>query len=122
MKGDIFQLEENLRVAMERSDIAALDTLIDEELIFTTHAGQVISKADDLAIHQSGLLRFESIQLSEQHVRWLTDVAVVSVTADIRATFQGERADGVFKFTRVWAKRAEGEYQVIAGHACAKAT
>jgi len=50
----IIEIEERLRQAMLNSDVAELDALIAPELIFTSYLGQLVSKQQDLAIHQSG--------------------------------------------------------------------
>ena len=113
---DILEAEESLRAAMESSNVDVLDQLIHDELIFTTHYGDVISKAEDLNVHRSGDLLFEGIDLNEHKILIQEDIAVVSVTATIEATFCGDRADGSFKFTRVWSK-SDGALKVIAGHA-----
>jgi hypothetical protein len=42
-----------LRAAMLSNDVDALDTLLDDDLIFTIPTGQIISKHDDLAAHRS---------------------------------------------------------------------
>jgi len=115
-KEEILEAEECLKAAMESSNVDVLDQLIDDELIFTTHYGDVISKADDLSVHRSGNLILEAIDLTEHKILIQEGIAVVSVTAMIKATFCGDRADGRFKFTRVWSKSG-GVLRVIAGHA-----
>jgi Domain of unknown function (DUF4440) len=57
-ESQIVQIEERLRQAMLNSDVAELDALIAPELLFTTYFGQVFSKQEDLALHQSGKLKF----------------------------------------------------------------
>jgi len=64
----VVELEERLRQAMLHSDVAALDALIAPELIFTNHLGQIISKQEDLAIHQSGALKLRELTPSEQRI------------------------------------------------------
>ena len=54
MDTEIRQLEEALRIAMLTSDVAALDGLIADALIFVGHSGEVFGKQDDLALHRSG--------------------------------------------------------------------
>jgi hypothetical protein len=54
LQSKIVELEERLRQAMLRSEVSVLDKLIAPELIFTNHLGQLVTKQDDLASHQSG--------------------------------------------------------------------
>ena len=53
----IRQLEERLRQAMLKSDVAELDALIDDRLLFIGPDGAVFSKKDDLDLHRSGAER-----------------------------------------------------------------
>lgn len=110
--------EERLRAAMETSDVSELDALISSDLVFTTHLGQILSKQDDLEIHKSGMLKMEKLTLSEQNIIFKGDVAIVTTLAEITAQFQGQPANGKFRFTRVWANQEE-RWQAIVGHASA---
>ncbi|NJR63493.1 MAG: nuclear transport factor 2 family protein [Cyanobacteria bacterium CRU_2_1] len=51
-------LEDSLRQAMLTSDVAMLDKLIGNDLVFTMHTGSVINKQDDLEAHRSGKSTF----------------------------------------------------------------
>jgi hypothetical protein len=61
MEEQILEAEELLRVAMLRSGVGALDGLLAPELIFTNHLGQLLGKKDDLATHESGLLKVNEL-------------------------------------------------------------
>lgn len=75
----IAKSEEQLRLAMLRSDVNSLDKLLAPELIFTNHLGQVLTKKDDLVAHQSGTLKIEVLTPSEEHIQLIGDVAIVHV-------------------------------------------
>ena len=62
----ILAIEERLRQAMLTSNVAELDELIAPELIFTNYSGQLVTKQQDLAIHQSGILKFSVLTPYEQ--------------------------------------------------------
>jgi ketosteroid isomerase-like protein len=98
------------------SDIVMLDKLLASELLFTNHLGQCMSKKDDLEAHRSGVLKLEQIKLSDQLLKIHNDLAIVSVRADISGRFAGEQSHSDFRFTRVWCKDSNNEWQVIAGH------
>ena len=55
---EIVEVEMRLRFAQLSGDVAALDALIPEELLFTGPDGQLGTKAQDLAAHGSGAVRF----------------------------------------------------------------
>jgi ketosteroid isomerase-like protein len=113
----IVEAENQLRTAMLRSDVPALNELLAPALIFTNHLGQLLDKDDDLAAYRSGVLKVVSLEPSEQHVRALGDVAVVSVRMQLSGTYEGAPANGDFRFTRVWARSQQERWQIVAAHA-----
>lgn len=108
--------EEQLKQAMLKSDIKALDKLLSSELIFTNHLGQRMTKQDDLEAHRSGMLKIEEITLSEPQLRITDDTAIVSVQAHIAGVFAGTPSESVLRFTRVWKITSNQVCQVIAAH------
>lgn len=116
LQEQIMQVEDRLRTAMLSSDVAALNELLAQDLIFTNYLGQLLGKDDDLAAYRSGVLKVVSLVPSEQHVRALGDVAVVSVRMQLTGTYEGSPANGDFRFTRVWV-RSQETWQVVAAHA-----
>jgi ketosteroid isomerase-like protein len=113
----IVNAEARLRTAMLQSDIGALDELLAPELIFTNHLGHLLNKENDLASHRSGILKVKELKPSEQHVRLHGDVAIVSVRMQLLGTYDGNPANGDFRFTRVWALSSDGTWHVVAAHA-----
>jgi ketosteroid isomerase-like protein len=115
-KTKIQQCEERLKAAMLQSDVSALDELLAADLLFTNHLGQLMSKQDDLNAHRCGMLKIDNIEISEQRLKMLDNVAVVSVRARIRGSFAGESSESDFRFTRIWHKTSNGNWQVTAAH------
>ena len=113
----ILAAEEQLRVAMLGSDVSALDELLAPELVFTSHLGQVLKKEDDLAAHQSSLVKINELTPSEQIVQIHADVAVVSVHVHLSGSYASTPSEADFRFTRLWALSSDGSWQVVAGHA-----
>lgn len=113
--------EERLRQAMLQSDVNALDALIAPDLLFTNHIGQRITKAQDLATHQSGIFRLSALTPSEQHIQLHADFAVVSVLMHLQGHYDGTPIDLHLRYTRVWWQTAEGALNIVAGHASAVA-
>ena len=107
-------LEERLIEAMKASDVATLDRLISDELIFTSHNGQFFTKEADLAAHRSGDIKIFDITIGEMYMKQFDDVVIVSVRKEISGSFFGAVEVGIFRFTRVWKKHAD-DWKVIAG-------
>lgn len=49
--------EERLRQAMLHSDVSTLDELLADDLLFTNHLGQLMTKQDDLKAHRTGMVK-----------------------------------------------------------------
>jgi len=116
----IEQAEARLRDAMLTGDVAALDDVLSEALVFTNQAGTRLGKADDIAAHRSGLLRIERLDPREQPlVRLLGDGAIVCVTVDLAGSYGDQPFAGRFAYTRLW-HRAPGErWRIEAAHCSA---
>lgn len=110
--------EDALRAAQLAGDVPALERLLDDALLFTGPDGQVYGKADDLEAHRLGWVRIGRLVPSEERVRELGAVAVVSVRMDMAGSWKGEAFEGPFRYTRVW-RRAEDGWRVAAGHVSA---
>jgi ketosteroid isomerase-like protein len=104
-----------LRDAMIRSDVAALDALLADDLIFTDQAGRRLSKSDDLAVHQSGDLKLTHLEFEDTEIRHYGTSAVVSVQVILSGSYLGEPFKGKYRYTRVWIQRG-GKWQVGAAH------
>ncbi|WP_299485202.1 nuclear transport factor 2 family protein [Acaryochloris sp. IP29b_bin.137] len=119
LEQQIIEVEEQLRLAMLTSDIAALDQLLADDLTFTSHLGQIISKQDDLAFHQSGLCRFQAIEYSERRIQPLREGVVVFVQVQWAGLYGETAFHDNLRFTRLWQRSPQGLWQVIIGHSSA---
>lgn len=115
----IIEVEERLRQAMLRADVGVLDELIASELLFTNHLGQVIGKKEDIALYQSGALKWQELIPSEQHIRPYHGVAIVSVLMRLLGSYENTPIDASIRYTRVWSIFPDKSPQIIAGHASA---
>ncbi|MCA8229669.1 nuclear transport factor 2 family protein [Burkholderia vietnamiensis] len=105
-----------LRAAMLSNDVDALDTLLDDDLIFTIPTGQIISKHDDLAAHRAKLLRVDTLDLVEMRVQAIGEMIVTATTVVLAGDFDGAAFSGRFAYTRLW-RQAGDRWRVAAGHA-----
>jgi ketosteroid isomerase-like protein len=113
---EIVRLEADIRAAQLEADVSALDRLISEDLLFTGPGGALGTKAQDLAAHASGAVRFREHVPLELRVRRVgTDVAVVALSASLTVEINGQQARGTYRYTRVWG-REDGTWRVVGGH------
>ncbi len=114
---EIVALEAELRAAQLAADVRALDRLIAAELLFTGPDGQLGTKAQDLEAHGSGVVRFRSHVPEELRVRRVgADVAVTALRARLEVEVAGTLVRGTYRYTRVWAREADGKWRVVGGH------
>jgi ketosteroid isomerase-like protein len=113
---EIVRAESELRAAQSSADVAALDRLISEELLFTGPDGQLGTKAQDLEAHGSGAVRFRGHEPLELRIRRVgADVAVTALLARLAVEVGGTLFEGTYRYTRVWA-REHGGWRVVGGH------
>jgi ketosteroid isomerase-like protein len=112
----IERLEEKLQHAMLTSNVAVLNELIADDLVWTTHTGFVSNKQQDLEAHQSKILQFTKVEISDRQIySYSDDCIVVTLQAELAGTLHGQAFSQPCRFTRVWLQR-HNRWQVIAGH------
>ena len=120
---EIVALEEAIRAAQLGADVAALDRLISEDLLFTGPGGGVGTKAEDLEAHRSGAVRFLEHEPIELRIRRVgDDVAVTSLLAQLSVRVAGKVIGGTYRYTRVWARENGQPWKVVGGHVSAAST
>jgi ketosteroid isomerase-like protein len=115
---EIVALEARIRAAQLAADVAALDALVADELLFTGPDGRLGTKAEDLAAHASGAVRIRAHEPEELRVRPVTpDVAVSALRARLVVEVGGEAVSGTFRYTRVWVREGgDDRWRVVGGH------
>ncbi len=117
---EIVALEARIRAAQLAADVAALDALIADELLFTGPDGTLGTKAQDLAAHGSGAVRFRVHEPEELRVRRVgADVAVTALRARLAVEVAGTLTRVTVRYTRVWARENGEDWRVVGGHVSA---
>jgi ketosteroid isomerase-like protein len=114
---EIVALESEIRAAQLDANVAALDRLIADELLFTGPDGRLGTKQQDLDSHGSGAIRFRAHEPQELRIRRVgADVAVVALRARLGVDVGGAIVEGIYRYTRVWARERGGSWRVVGGH------
>lgn len=113
---DIAHCEQQLRDAMLHSDVAQLDRLLSDGLIFTNQDGARLTKTDDIAAHRSGLLAITALsQAGERSIRRFGDTATVCLTTEVCGAYAGQPFRATLAYSRVWHHQ-DGRWQVVLAH------
>lgn len=116
MQDPVLACEDALREAMLANDVAVLDRLLDDALVFAALDGSVVGKQADLDAHRARRLRLTRLEPSDRHVVHCGPATVVvSVRMDMTGTYDGLPASGAYRYTRVWCERGDG-WRIVAGH------
>ena len=117
---EIAMLEAELREAQLAADVASLDRLIADELLFAGPTGALASKQEDLAAYRDGVVRFREHEPQELRVRRVgSDVAIASLRTRLVVEVGGTLTAGIYRYTRVWAREDGGPWRIVGGHVSA---
>jgi ketosteroid isomerase-like protein len=110
-------LEAQLRSAQLGADVETLDALISDTLLFTGPDGQLGTKAQDLAAHGTGAVRFRLHEPEELRVQRIdSNVALTALRARLAVEVAGTVHQGTYRYTRVWARDTGHSWRVVGGH------
>ena len=121
LEAEIVAREAALLRAIITNDVALLDDVLHDDLLFNGPDGRTGTKAQDLANYRSGGIQLRRAEPSDRLVSAIGDAVVVAVTVALEGSYLGVRVDGRFRYLRVW-KRIGGAWRVIAGSVVALGT
>lgn len=114
---EVLSVEQTRTAALDRSDVAALDRIMADDVTYIHASGKVDTKQSYLAAIRSGQLHYISWQPKNLHVRALGDgAAVIDGEYAVRVTdsrVQPTPFDITIFILTVYARR-NGEWQQIA--------
>lgn len=114
LEAEIVAREDALLRAITTNDVALLDDLLHDDLLFNGPDGETGTKAQDLANYRSGGIQLRRAESSDRLVSVIGDDVVVAVTVALEGNYLGARVDGRYRYLRVW-KRFGRSWRVIGG-------
>ena len=109
---EIRQLDDEVREAMLKSDIAALKRICSEDFIVTNPFNRVLDRQQVLEAVESGRIKHSAYERQIEYLRLHTDTAVVMG----RETVVDDGQTKNRRYTEIWLRRG-GRWQIIARHA-----
>ncbi len=111
----IRECEARLYAAMFASDVAELDALIADDLLFAGPSGELATKAMDLELHRTGGTQFHEFVPKELEIRvWSEHFVLVSAKIFLSGMYLGDAFAGDYRYMRVWRKGKNG-WQIAGG-------
>jgi ketosteroid isomerase-like protein len=102
--------------AETRGDGAALATMLTDDFGAVGPLGFTLSKADWLARHESGGLKYRDFHLADVNVREYGDAAIVIATEQADGTFQGHPVPTTLRATLVVTRTDDAGWLITATH------
>ncbi|WP_428660070.1 nuclear transport factor 2 family protein [Runella sp.] len=111
---EIYQAEQTLYKAQLAGDVAILDTLLADDLLFVGPDGQLYTKEMDLEAHRSRTMSITTLISHEPIIQLMPHTAIVTVMIELQGVFAGQPAGGKFRYLRVWTKQQD-TWKITAG-------
>jgi len=105
---EILALEEKRFAAMVSGDVAVLDALLHQDLVYTHSSAVVDTKASYLEAIRTGKTRYASQKRFEERVRMCGDCALVTGRAEMQAEVNGVHKTLRLRYLDVWTKTPQG--------------
>ncbi|MGH3940324.1 MAG: nuclear transport factor 2 family protein [Pseudonocardiaceae bacterium] len=110
--------ERRLQAAQLASDVAELDRLLDDRLIFTFGSdGKCYTKQDDLQVHRSGQQVVTKVEEEDLTVFVEGCTGVTWFLGAVEATLDGAPFAARLRYTRTWIYNDDHGWRIIAAHA-----
>jgi uncharacterized protein DUF4440 len=107
--------ERQLQAAQLASDVAELDRLIDDRLLFTGPGGKLYSKADDLRMHGTGEQKITRVEEEDLSVLVVADTGITCFLGTLAGTLSGTQFTARIRYTRTWIHDTHG-WHLLAVH------
>ncbi len=99
--------------ALVQGDLAKLDQIVGDDLVYISPTGQVQTKAEVVADRKSGALKVSAIEAEDVQVRVYGETAVVTYrTINKGFLDNGKDFSGQIRATSVYVKR-DGRWQLV---------
>jgi len=108
----IIDLDKKRMQAMTEKDVAALEALLADDLVYTHSSARLDTKQSLIANMKSGATVYSSIEPSDVKAQDLGDAVVLTGAAWIKVVSKGKELDFGVRFTDAYAKR-NGRWQMV---------
>jgi ketosteroid isomerase-like protein len=111
-KREIQALEEQWRLAQVHEDVPAMERLLAPDFLGISMTGQVTDRAQQLERMRNRRTVLTKIVISDQKIKLVGAVAIVTSLAQIEGTNDGIQVDGRYRYTRIYRRYPDGTWKV----------
>ncbi len=108
----IMEMEQRLRDANLRNDASFFEQALADDYVGIGSRGNIYGKAGAIKVRQSGYLKFDSIERSDQRVRVYGNTAIITGTVDVGGSFKEHHFGATYVYTRVYVKEGQ-DWRVV---------
>jgi len=111
-KREIQALEEQWRLAQVDEDVPAMERLLAPDFLGISMTGQVTDRDQQLERMRNRHLALSKIIISDQKIKLVGAVAIVTSLAQIEGTNDGAPVNGMYRYTRIYRRYPDGTWKV----------
>ncbi len=113
LAGEVLQAEERWISAITNQDLAALEEILSQDLIYTHSSGTVEDKSQNITAISSGSLRYDVVKYDAPVIRIYGMTAVVATKAMMSGSNKGQPFNVQLRLLHVWVQEA-GKWALVA--------
>ncbi|MFI9641130.1 nuclear transport factor 2 family protein [Micromonospora sp. NPDC051925] len=115
-EAELLDAERRLQAAQRTSDVAALDTLLDDRLIAIGPDGRTFTKEDDLTAHRTGGSVLDELVEEGLELVVAGTTGVTFFRGRVSGTSEGGPFAARLRYTRTWLHDDEHGWRILAAH------
>src|SRR5262245_18425569 len=104
----MLKLEQEWEDALLKSDVAAIERIYDDSLIYTHSSGAVDNKSVYVGNIKSGVTKYESMKRDDIKVNLYDDTALVTCHWEVHVLNRGNKLDINARYIHVYVKKKDG--------------
>jgi ketosteroid isomerase-like protein len=113
MKAAVMQAEEARNAAMPKGDVATLEKIYADGLVYTNARGETLTKAQHLADLKGKKLNFQSFKHDDVQVHMFGNTGIVTGVSTSAVSYKGTVSSSPRKFVNVFVK-TDGKWLCVA--------
>lgn len=104
IKNEVLRIEELRNLALQKGDVAALDRLYTDDLVYTNATGRVLTKAEHLTDIKTRKLRLASLKHNDVEVHVHGTTGIVTGVSTSLVEYQGTVSSSPRRYVNVYVK------------------